>query len=209
MVRMLLALVTQLKWPIYQLDVKSAFLNGELEEEVYVAQLDGFVINGEEEKVYKLKKALYGLKQVPRAWYNKINSYFLQNGFERSENEHTLYLKKRGSLDDRKNTSGHVFSLGSGAITGSSKKQATMALSSSEAEYVVATSSSCQCIWLRRILADLHQKQEKATEIFCDNKSTIAMTKNPAFHGRTKHIDICFHFIHELVAKGEIILNTD
>ncbi|KAF2317151.1 hypothetical protein GH714_012231 [Hevea brasiliensis] len=119
------------------------------------------------------------------------------------------------SLDDRKSTSGHVFSLGSGVITWSSKKQATPTLSSSEAEYVVVTSSASQCIWLQRMLADLHQKhqkQENATEIFCDNKSTIAMTKNPAFHGRMKHIDIHFHFIRKLVAKGEIILkfcNTD
>ena len=67
-------MAAQLKWPIYQLDVKAAFLNGELEEEVYVAQPEGFVINGEEEKVYKLKKELYGLKQAPRAWYRKIDS---------------------------------------------------------------------------------------------------------------------------------------
>ena len=71
---------------------------------------------------------------------------------------------------------------------------------------MIATSLACQCIWLRRILTDLHQKQEKATEIFCDNKSTIAMAKNPAFHGKTKHIGIRFNFIRELEAKGEIIL---
>ena len=60
--RTLLALATQLKWQLYQLDVKATFLKGELEEEVYVAQPEGFVINGEEKKVYKLKKVLYGLK---------------------------------------------------------------------------------------------------------------------------------------------------
>ncbi|KAF2317141.1 hypothetical protein GH714_012120 [Hevea brasiliensis] len=65
------------------------------------------------------------------------------------------------SLDDRKSTSGHVFSLGSGVITWSSKKQATPTLSSSEAEYVVVTSSASQCIWLQRMLADLHQKHQK------------------------------------------------
>ena len=94
MVITLLALAAQLKWSIYQLDVKSAFLNGELEEEVYVTQPEGFMINGEEEKVYELKKALYGLKQAPRVWYSKINSYFLPNGFERSENEPTIYLRQ-------------------------------------------------------------------------------------------------------------------
>nr|GMD05942.1 Retrovirus-related Pol polyprotein from transposon TNT 1-94 [Ipomoea batatas] len=84
-------------WPIFQFDVKSAFLNGELKKEVFVAQPEGFVVKDGENKVYMLQKALYGLKQAPRAWYNKIDSYFLENGFERSENESTLYLKKQGN----------------------------------------------------------------------------------------------------------------
>ena len=84
-VKTLLALATQLKWPIYQLDVKVTFLNVELEKEVYIAQPKGFVINGKEEKVYKLKKAFYGLKQAPRAWYSKIDSFFQERGFERSK----------------------------------------------------------------------------------------------------------------------------
>ena len=69
----------------------------------------------------------------------------------------------------RKSTLGNIFNVGSGEITWSSKKQVTITLSSSEVEYVIATSLACQCIWLKRILTDLHQKQEKATEIFCDN----------------------------------------
>jgi hypothetical protein len=76
------------------MDVKSTFLNGILEEEVYVDQPPGFQIRGKEYKVYKLKKALYGLKQAPRAWYNHIDSYFLNNGFNRSNNEPTLYTKR-------------------------------------------------------------------------------------------------------------------
>ena len=64
-VRTLLALDAQLSWYVYQFDVKSAFLNGELEEEVYVSQPKGFIISGKEEQVYKLNKALYGLKQAP------------------------------------------------------------------------------------------------------------------------------------------------
>ena len=93
-------------------------------------------------------------------------------------------------MEDRKSTSGYAFSLGSGVVSWSSKKQATTALSSSEAEYMAATSLVCQAIWLRRIMEDLGQKQEGATDIFCDNQATIAMSKNPVYHGRTKHIDI-------------------
>lgn len=95
-VRTFLALAAQLKWPVYQFDVKSAFLNGDLEEEVYVLQPEGFAIVGKENQVYRLRKALYGLKQAPRAWYGKIDSYFLQNGFEMSKNEPTLYAKRQG-----------------------------------------------------------------------------------------------------------------
>lgn len=384
-VRVALALAAQMKWPVFQFDVKSAFLNGDLQEEVYVSQPDGFVIKGKESKVYKLRKALYGLKQAPRAWYSKIDAYFQNSGFVRSENEPTLYLKKQvndlllvclyvddmiymgsssslvfkfkenmmktfemtdlgklhyflgveiiqaadgifisqkkyaidllrkfkmlncnstatpmnvneklqindgsepaegkfyrslvggliylcltrpdiafpvgvvsrfmhnpskvhlgaakrilryvagtqnfglwytansdfklkgftdsdwaNSLEDRRSISGQIFFLGSCAVSWSSKKQPTAALSSSEAEYMAATASACQAIWLRRLLKDLGQEQEGATEIFSDNKSTISMAKNPAFHGRTKHIDTRHHFIRELVATEQIVLN--
>lgn len=69
---------------VYQFDVKSAFLNGTLEEEVYVSQPQGFVVSNEN-KVYRLKKALYGLKQAPQAWYSKIDAFFLNSDFTRSE----------------------------------------------------------------------------------------------------------------------------
>ncbi|KAF2303067.1 hypothetical protein GH714_013211 [Hevea brasiliensis] len=111
-----------------------------------------------------------------------------------------------GSLDDRRSISANVFTLGSGVITWSSKKQATVALSTSEVEYITTTSAACQTIWLRRLLADLQQEQKGATEIFCDNKTTISMTKNPTFHSRTKHIELRHHFICDLIAKEEIIL---
>ncbi|KAL0558914.1 hypothetical protein IC582_003501 [Cucumis melo] len=105
------------------------------------------------------------------------------------------------SLDDRRSVSANVFTLGSGVITWSSKKQATVALSSSEAEYAAATSAACQAIWLRRMLTELQHEQEGATVIFCNNKATISMMKNLTFHSRIKHIDIRFHFIRDLVAK--------
>ncbi|KAK2986470.1 hypothetical protein RJ640_000224 [Escallonia rubra] len=130
-------------------------------------------------------------------WYSKVANFRLC-GFTDSD--------WGSSLDDRRSILANVFSLGSGVITWSLKKQATAALSSSEAEYIAATSAACQAIWLRRILAELQQRQEGATEIFCDNKATIAMTKNPTFHGRTKHIYIHFHFIRDLVAKEELSL---
>jgi hypothetical protein len=75
------------------MDVKSTFLNCFLEEEIYVEHPPRYEILGHENKFYKLKKALYGLKQAPRDWYRKIDSYVLQNGFNRGNNEPTLYTK--------------------------------------------------------------------------------------------------------------------
>ena len=93
-----------------------------------------------------------------------------------------------GSIDDRESTTGYVFTLGSGVISWSSKKQSTVALSSSEAEYAAITSAACQAIWLRRMLADFLHEQQGATELYSDNMSAINLTKNAIFHSRTKHI---------------------
>lgn len=78
------------------MDVKSAFLNGELFEEVYVSQPDGFVKKGQEHKVYKLLKALYGLRQAPRAWYSRLNRCLKEMRFEKCPNEQAVYTRKDG-----------------------------------------------------------------------------------------------------------------
>jgi hypothetical protein len=95
-IRLVLAIAAQKGWKVFQLDVKSAFLNGDLQEEIYVEQPEGFVVQGGEDKVYLLKKALYGLKQAPRAWYSKINDHLLSIGFVKSLSESTLYVKLKG-----------------------------------------------------------------------------------------------------------------
>ncbi|XP_058192064.1 uncharacterized protein LOC131309447 [Rhododendron vialii] len=92
-IRLMISLAAQHKWKIYQLDVKSAFLNGFPEEEIYVEQPLGYVKVEQENKVYKLKKALYGLKQAPRAWNARIDKYFVDNGFEKCPCVHALYTK--------------------------------------------------------------------------------------------------------------------
>ncbi|RVW13626.1 Retrovirus-related Pol polyprotein from transposon RE1 [Vitis vinifera] len=92
-VRMIIALAAQRNWTIYQLDVKSAFLHGELSEEVFVEQPRGYEQKDNPHKVYKLKKALYGLKQAPQAWFSRIEAHFVNEGFERCHSEHTLFVK--------------------------------------------------------------------------------------------------------------------
>jgi len=384
-VRLLLALAAQSAWDVFQLDVKSAFLHGDLQEEIYVQQPAGFIQKGRETQVYRLQKALYGLKQAPRAWYSKIETYFAKEKFNRCSSEHTLFTKtsqgnilivslyvddllftgnnkymceefkssmkmefdmtdlgkmkyflgievvqsnagificqrryareilarfnmtennsvrnpivpgtilsrdeegtpvdaikfkqvigslmyltvtrpdlmygvslisrymanpkeshwaaaKRilrylkgtieygifyqqggktgliaysdsnyaGDLDDRRSTSGSVFLIGTGAVSWASKKQPVVSLSTTEAEYIAAAFCACQCIWLRRILEHLGSEEREATKIQCDNNSTIQLSKNLVFHGRSKHIAVRFHFLRDLVKEQVVCLS--
>jgi len=384
-IRAILATAAQKDWEVFQMDVKSAFLQGNLEEEVFVQQPTGFEVKGAEDKVYKLHKALYGLKQAPRAWYSRIESYFIKEGFKRCASEHTLFTREKegdilivslyvddliytgssrrlceefkssmmaefdmsdlgkmkhflgmevlqnnkgificqrryakevlekfgmensnpvgnpivpgtrifnnregtkvdstkfkqivgslmyltatrpdityavslisrymespteehwcaakrilryiqgttdlgvlykreenselvaysdsdfaGDLDDRKSTSGSVFLLAGGAISWSSKKQPVVTLSTTEAEYIAAAACACQFVWLRRILIALGHREGGSNIIQCDNSSTIQLSKHPVFHGKSKHIDIKFHFLRDLVSDGTIQLS--
>ena len=383
-VRMILAVAAQRNWTIYQLDVKSAFLHGMLNEDVYVEQPKGYEVRSEADKVYKLNKALYGLKQAPRAWFSLIESYFLKEGFGKCDSEQTLFTKiqqgkrliisvyvddliytgddeamindfkvsmmrefemsdlgkmkyflgievvqfdegifisqkryaleilkrfgmegsnevqnpivpgsriskdengvkidsvfykklvgsmmyltatrpdimfavslisrymstptelhlmaaKRilrylqgtagfgilyakggnneligftdsdyaGCLEDRKSTSGYVFMLSSGAVAWSSRKQPIVTLSTTEAEFVAAAACSCQAVWMKRIMQKLGYDGSKSTTIYCDNSSAIKLSKNPVMHGRSKHIDVRFHFLRELAREGIVHL---
>lgn len=380
-IRILFAVAAANAWPVFQMDVKSAFLNGHLKEEVYVAQPPGFELPHSKHKVCRLLKALYGLKQSPRAWYQRIDKFFRQLEFQRSASDSNLYVLSKegkyvciivyvddliltgnheecinqtrrslnsefemtdlgllhycigievwqtskgifisqqkyaaeilkafgmidakpvgtpmevnaklsmedssvlvdikkyrklvGSLiflcntrpdicfavgvisrfsnqpreahwaagmrilkyikgtldhgifynpglcnlhgycdsdwagdgDSRKSVSGYCFSLGSGIVSWISKKQPTVALSSTEAEYKAACFAACEAVWLRRILADLGVKVATATTLQCDNQSCMAIAKNPVFHARTKHIEIQYHYVRELI-EDEII----
>jgi hypothetical protein len=109
-----------------------------------------------------------------------------------------------GDLDTRRSTAGYLFNVGSGAISWSSKRQPTVALSSCEAEYMGETQATKEAVWLRSLLTELHanRSQTQATIIFGDNQGAIALAKNPQFHARTKHIDIQHHFVREKQDEG-------
>ena len=93
-IRILLAIASHLNFKLYQMDVKSAFLNGMLQEEVYVEQPKGFIDPHRPDDVYKLKRALYGLKQAPRAWYDRLTAYLTEHGFKRGSADTTLFIRK-------------------------------------------------------------------------------------------------------------------
>ena len=80
-----------------------------------------------------------------------------------------------------------------------SRKQSCVARSTSEAEYVAACSASCEAVWLRKLLSDLFDLQMDATCIYCDNQSCVKLLKNPLFHDNSKHIEIKYHYIKDMV----------
>eukprot|EP00253_Pinus_taeda_P030743 PITA_30743 len=332
------------------MDVKSAFLNGDLEEEVYIEQPDGFILRNDPNLVCRLRKALYGLKQAPRAWYYHLDKYLHQQGFSKGSADSNLYIKiendkllllvvyvddiifgnngeamsqsfalvmqkefempflgqptyfiglqlqkneggiflsqtkylkqilkkyvmeysrpvctpmvtrcslsandesaaanpketylqavKRifkylqgtqnyglwyprdtdltlhaytdaywvGSMDDRKSTSGGAFSMGSRLISWFSKKQSSIALSTTEVEYAAAASCCTQFLWMMQTLQDFQITCTPPISILCDNTSVINISKNPVMHSKTKHIPIKYHFLREQVLEQKVKL---
>ena len=81
-----------------------------------------------------------------------------------------------------------------------------MALSTTEAEYVAACSTSCEAVWLQKLLSDLFDLQLEATCIFCDNQSCVKLLENPVFHDKSKHIEIKFHYFMDIVQRGALKL---
>ncbi|GKA85402.1 retrovirus-related pol polyprotein from transposon TNT 1-94 [Tanacetum coccineum] len=176
-VRMFVAFAAHKNITIFQMDVKTVFLNGPLKKEVYVSQPDGFVDPDFPDHVYRLKKALYDLKQAPRTWYDKLSSFLIEYHFTKGEK----------------------------LVSWSSKKQDCTAISTAKAEYVSLSACCAQVIWMRTQLLDYGYKYNKIL-MYCDSKSAIAISSNPVQHSCIKHIDIRYHFIKEHVEKGTVEL---
>ncbi|GJW56834.1 ribonuclease H-like domain-containing protein [Tanacetum coccineum] len=175
-------------------DVKSAFLYGTIEEEVYVSQPLGFMDLEFPEKVYKVEKALYGLHQAPRALILSNNEQKVPDEFNgRASHSSWVYKSSRermgssksrttfsdsdytGASLDRKSTIGGCQFLGSRLISWQCKKQTVVANSNTEAEYIAAS--------------------------HCCGQSVICVVKNPVYHSKTKHIEIRHHFIRDSYEK--------
>jgi hypothetical protein len=98
------------------------------------------------------------------------------------------------NVSDRRSTSGFMFSFGSGVVSWNSKKQPTVALSSTKAKYKGATIATCEIVWLQKLLLDLGQSMDAPFVIYCDNINNILLANNLVYHARTKHIDVHYHF---------------
>nr|GEU58425.1 hypothetical protein [Tanacetum cinerariifolium] len=233
-VRIFVAYVAHKFFPIYQMDVKTAFLNGPLKEEVYVALPKGFVNPDHPEKVYRLRKALYGLKQAPTAWYDELLKFLTSKGFTKGEDIllakyaleklHKHGMEKGQSIGTPMAMKPKLDADFSGNPVNQtdyhSKIRSLMYLTSSrpdtmqedcttmsleEAEYVALYTSCAQVMWMRTQLQDYGLNYNNIP-LYCDSPSAIAISCNTVQHSRTKHIHTRYHFIKEEVENRIIEL---
>ncbi|XP_074364402.1 secreted RxLR effector protein 161-like [Apium graveolens] len=130
--------------------------------------------------------------------YTKGQGNYILSGFSDSD--------LGGSMDDRKSTGGMAFYLDENLITWVSQKQRCVALSSCEAEFMAATAAACQAIWLQRVLSHIMGIKVAPVTLYIDNRSAVDLARNPVFYGRSKHIDLRYHFIRDCVEQGLIII---
>ena len=109
-----------------------------------------------------------------------------------------------GDLDKRQSTTGYVFTFARGPISWNSTLQSTVALSTTEAEYMAITEAVKEAIWLQALLENLGLTQEHIN-LYCNSQSAIHLTKNQVYHAHTKHIDVRFHFVREIIDEGKIL----
>ncbi|GKD35827.1 retrovirus-related pol polyprotein from transposon TNT 1-94 [Tanacetum coccineum] len=205
-VRIFVAYAAHKNFPIYQMDVKTTFLERLLKEKFLFSAR--WFINHPEESLYVNRNILWIFLRntewknvIPQSinmglWYSKDYGFEL---IAYSDADHA------GCNDDCKSTSGGIQFLGDKLVSWSSKKQDCTAMSTTEAEYVSLSACCAQVIWMRTQLLDYGFHYNKIS-IYCDSKSAITISCNPVQHSRTKHIKIHYHFIKEHVEKGTIEL---
>ncbi|KAG8481449.1 hypothetical protein CXB51_026307 [Gossypium anomalum] len=282
-IRALLGIVAMHDLELEQLDVKTAFLHGELEEDIYMQQPEGFIVSEKEDYVCLLRKSLYAAKD--KGEIRKVKAqlseefemkdlgpakkilgmeilrdrkasklYLSQKGYiekvlcrfnmqsakpvstplaahfrlslalsPQSDDEieymslfHTLvqwdlscmlwYVDAdfAGDLDRRRSLTGYVFTIEGCAISWKATLQTTVALSTTEAEYMAITEACKEAIWLKGLFSELNEDLQINT-VFCDSQSAIFLTKDQMFHERTKHIDVRYHFVRDIIASGDIV----
>ncbi|GJX74327.1 retrovirus-related pol polyprotein from transposon TNT 1-94 [Tanacetum coccineum] len=233
-IRIFIANAASKNMTIYQMDIKTAFLNNELKEEVYVCQPEGFVDPDHPTHVYHLKKALYGLKQAPRAWYDTLSWFLLDNKFSKGAVDPTLFTRKTGKhillvqiyVDDIIFASTDPKECDIFSNEMSSKFQISMMgqmsfflglqVSQSPGGIFINQSKvaleilkkfgmdSCDPVDISMV--DRLKLDEDPLRIPVDQTCAIALCYNNVQHSRSKHIDIRHHFIREQVEKGVVEL---
>ncbi|CAN0875048.1 Retrovirus-related Pol polyprotein from transposon TNT 1-94, partial [Linum grandiflorum] len=111
----------------------------------------------------------------------------------------------RGDIDTRRSTSGYLITFSGGAVSWQSRLQKCVALSTTEAEFIAATEASKELLWMKKFLNELGFRQERP-QLFCDSQSAIHLAKNSTFHSRSKHIDVRYHWIRDVVESKQLQL---
>nr|GEV90159.1 copia protein [Tanacetum cinerariifolium] len=189
-IRIFLEYATHKGFTVYQMDVKTAFLHGSLNEDVMIGALM-YLTSSRPDIVY----ATCGTVNMG-LWYTK-DSRFELTGF--------LDADYAGCKDTFKSTSGGARFLGEKLMSWSSKKKERTSMSTAESEYVSLSACCAQVLWMRMQLTDYGYHFDKIP-LYCDSKLSIAISCNPVQHSRTKHIAVRYHFIKKHVEKGTIEL---
>ncbi|GJY22838.1 retrovirus-related pol polyprotein from transposon TNT 1-94 [Tanacetum coccineum] len=202
-IRIFIVNVAHKNMMIYQMDVKTAFLNDDIKEEVYVSQSEGFVDQDNPSHVYKLKNSLYGLKQTPRAWYDMLSSILISQHFSKGQMSFFLGLQisqsPRGIFINQSKYASEII------------KKYGMLTSDSVDTPMVEKSKLDEDIQGKLVDATLYHLTDYGFQfnkipLYCDNKSAIALCCNNVQHSRAKHIDVRYHFIKEQVENGIVEL---
>ncbi|GJS52029.1 putative ribonuclease H-like domain-containing protein [Tanacetum coccineum] len=197
----------------YQMDVKSAFRYGKIKEEVYICQPPGFEDPDFPNRVYKVEKALYGLHQAPRAWYETLSTYLLDNRFQRGKIDKNLFIRRdKGDI-----LLVHVYV--DDIIFGSTKKSLCTEFEKIMHKKFQMSSMGELTFFLglqvkqkedgifkprkQTVVANSTTEAEYIAASNCCGQSTICIVKNPVFHSKTKHIEIRHHFIQRILYGEE------
>ncbi|GKB45440.1 ribonuclease H-like domain-containing protein [Tanacetum coccineum] len=187
-IHMVLSLAVSRKWPIHQLDVKNAFLNGDLSETVYMHQPPSFVDarfpNHGSQVVYLL---LYMDDIILTASSTTLLQHLIDS------------LHREFDMTDL----GDTLDLGLHLYASSTTSLHTLSRPSAEAEYRGVANVVAETAWLRNLLRELHSPLSTATLVYCDNVSAVYMSANPVQHQRTKHIEIDIHFVRDMVTARQ------
>ena len=156
---------------------------------------------------FNSKPGLAHWEAVKRIFHYLKGTKELWLAYGGSKRELVGFVDADGSMgEDRRAISGYAFIINGGAVSWSAKRQEIISLLTTESEYIAATYTAKEALWLRQIILQLFGIDLTATTLFCDNQSAIALTKEHQYHARTKHIDVRFHFIRWIIEDGKLRL---